>query len=211
MSGAEATKRALTATPVAELTRAVLGSEMSLSQAMAFLQSDWWEEATAADDQQPEIDDVWAGSIGYEDYREVDDFVAALHDSGIQLVVDVRELPISRRRGYAKTALGEALASQGIEYLHLRSLGNPKEIRTLWKSGAVEAGRTLYRDHLLTSERTALEELPELLRAKRCALMCFEHDEDVCHRQVIFECLRDEIGLRLETERLPLQSVAAPS
>ena len=48
-----------------------------------------------------------------------------LADAGVERLIDVRELPISRRRGFAKTALGEALAAEGVEYLHMRSLGNP--------------------------------------------------------------------------------------
>ena len=150
----------------------------------------------------PEGASVWAGSVGYENYREVAEFVDHLADAGVERLIDVRELPISRRRGYAKTALGQALDERGIEYVHLRDLGNPKPIRDLWKSGEVEQGRSLYRQHLLSEHPDALAELPVLLESKRSALMCVEHDEDICHRKVIFECLRDQLGVDLATERL---------
>ncbi|WTY53947.1 DUF488 domain-containing protein [Micromonospora sp. NBC_01412] len=37
--------------------------------------------------------------------------------------------PISRKRGFSKSALSQALATQGIVYEHRRELGNPKENR----------------------------------------------------------------------------------
>lgn len=150
----------------------------------------------------PQSDVIWVGSVGYEQYRNVDEFVKLLYNSAIEQLIDVRELPISRRRGYAKSALAAALGTRGIDYVHIRSLGNPKSIRDLWKAGAVAEGRKLYRRHLLAKERDALEALPELLRAKRSALMCIEHEEHVCHRQVIFECLRERLGVDLTNERL---------
>jgi hypothetical protein len=91
---------------------------------------------------------TWVGSIGYERFKDVDEFVALLRKEGVELLIDVRELPISRRRGYAKTALREALESGGIEYLHMKGLGNPKEIRDLYKSGSVDEGRRLYGDNV---------------------------------------------------------------
>jgi uncharacterized protein (DUF488 family) len=113
-------------------------------------------------------------------------------------LIDVRELPISRRRGYAKTALSEVLAAEGIEYVHMRALGNPKQFRDLYKSGHVQEGRAAYERHLLDERVDALRELVPLLEVRRSALMCVEHDAAVCHRAVIFEALRDELGLQLD-------------
>jgi len=145
---------------------------------------------------------VWIGSIGYENYHSVEDFARLLADSGVEQLVDVRELPISRRRGFAKSALAAALAEQSVEYVHLRSMGNPKEFRDLYKSGKVAEGRAGY-EHLLTHERTdELRELATTIQAKRSALMCVEAEEDVCHRQVIFEALRDQVGLDLDIAQI---------
>ncbi|MBA3393051.1 MAG: DUF488 domain-containing protein [Deltaproteobacteria bacterium] len=43
----------------------------------------------------------------------------------IDRVIDVRDLPLSRRRGFSKTPLATALTAHGIEYVHLRQAGNP--------------------------------------------------------------------------------------
>src|SRR5690606_35864703 len=115
-----------------------------------------------------------------ERYRDVGDFVQQLAGAGVERLIDVRELPISRRRGYAKTALREALATADIEYLHMRELGNPKQIRDRYKAGHVEEGRSLYTSFLLSEQRSALSDLQARLEEKRSALMCVEDDQAVC-------------------------------
>lgn len=145
---------------------------------------------------------TWVGSVGYERYRSVEDFACLLSRRGVERLIDVRELPISRRRGFAKTALAAALAEQGIEYLHLRGMGNPKEFRDLYKSGRVAEGRAGYEQLLAEDRADDLRELAETIHEKRSALMCVEHDEAVCHRQVIFAALRDQVGLELRIDRI---------
>lgn len=146
--------------------------------------------------------EIWVGSIGYERYKDNSDFVQRLRDAGVECLVDVRELPISRRRGYAKTALGEALNVAGVEYVHVKALGNPKPFRDLYKSGKVDEGRELYREHLLTKSRDALDDLVPMLRDKKVALMCVEHDASTCHRTVILDALQDELKLELNVAEI---------
>ncbi len=144
----------------------------------------------------------WVGSVGYERYRSVEDFARLLAQAEVERLIDVRELPISRKRGFAKTALAEALAAQGVDYLHLRCMGNPKEFRDLYKSGQVAEGRAGYEQLLIEDRADDLRELAETIHEKRSALMCVEHDEAVCHRQVIFSALQSQLGLDLEIARI---------
>lgn len=65
-------------------------------------------------------------SIGYEG-RTIESFVVELQRAGVQTVADVRLNAISRKAGFSKTRLRDALAAVGIDYVHLRSLGNPRE------------------------------------------------------------------------------------
>jgi uncharacterized protein (DUF488 family) len=145
---------------------------------------------------------IWVGSVGYEKHREVSAFAQTVAGAEVELLIDVRELPISRRRGFAKTALAAALADAGVDYLHLRSLGNPKEFRDLYKSGQVEAGRSAYERFLLEERREDLSGLAKILAERRCALMCVEDDPEVCHRQVILDALASPVGCGLEVERI---------
>jgi uncharacterized protein (DUF488 family) len=157
---------------------------------------------TAANERIPACP-IWLGSIGYERYKQSEDFARQLRDAGVERLIDVRELAISRRRGYAKTALRETLEGAGIEYVHMRALGNPKPFRDLYKAGHVAAGRDRYTRYLLGQQRGALQELVELLRdSRRTALMCVEHDPTTCHRTVIVEALRDELGLDLDVAQI---------
>jgi uncharacterized protein (DUF488 family) len=67
-------------------------------------------------------------TVGYEGLM-LEAFIQRLQSNSIQTLVDVRELPLSRKRGFSKRALAEALALQGITYLHMPALGCPKPIR----------------------------------------------------------------------------------
>jgi uncharacterized protein (DUF488 family) len=183
---------------VAELTRAVFGEELSIDQVLTRLDfvdlpASWAPKATTG---------LWVGSIGYELHKDHLAFARHVRAAGVERLIDVRELPISRRRGYAKSALAQAMADVGVEYVHIRALGNPKPYRDLYKSGCVEEGRRRYEEHLLGEQRGALEDLVPLLREKRSALMCVEHNPETCHRTVIVEALRRELGLELDVAEI---------
>lgn len=79
-------------------------------------------------------------TVGYEG-RSVDDLLETLIAAKVTRLVDVRELPLSRRRGLSKTALGDSLAAVGIEYAHVRPLGNPKENRERCWAGELSTAR----------------------------------------------------------------------
>jgi uncharacterized protein (DUF488 family) len=187
----------------AELTRAVLGVAMTFDQVEAWLQR--FEQT--ADEMPKRADDVsetiWVGSAGYERHKDNREFAQALADAGVERLVDVRELPISRRRGYAKSALMAAMAEAGVEYVHVRALGNPKPFRDLYKAGRTSEGRAAYEAFLLDERQEALAALAELLREKPAALMCVEHDSATCHRTVILEALRSRLSLDLVVAEVP--------
>jgi uncharacterized protein (DUF488 family) len=124
-----------------------------------------------------------AFTIGYEG-RTLDEFVRLLHAAGVERVVDVRALPLSRRRGFSKTALSLALAMEGIEYVHVRAAGNP------YRNLRDEPKRclALYAEHL-NEHPTVLIEVEQALNGSRSALLCMEASHERCHRSVIAERL----------------------
>lgn len=182
----------------AELSQAVLGRPVSIAEAFDLLMAEEFRPESAGAGPST----LWLGSVGYERHKDSTEFAQSLRAAGVERLIDVRELPISRRRGYAKTALGETMESEGIEYVHMRELGNPKPYRDLYKSGKAEEGRRLYTDYLHEEQREALELLASMLPEKKTALMCVEHDAAVCHRTVIWESLRSELGLVLDVAEL---------
>jgi hypothetical protein len=194
--GMPAIERSVGASPLSDLTRSLLGKALTMDELLAVFK-------VCSVRRMPSqgiapLGRLWAGSVGYERHRDSAEFARRLHRSGVRRLIDVRELPISRRRGYAKTALGQAMVTAGVEYLHVRALGNPKPFRDLYKAGRVEEGRAHYERFLREERQDALQELVGLLRETPSALMCVEDDPATCHRTSIFEALRNELGVDLD-------------
>jgi uncharacterized protein (DUF488 family) len=129
-------------------------------------------------------------TIGYEG-RDLDELLEALVRVGVTRLVDVRELPLSRKSGLSKTALGSSLDEVGISYEHVKPLGNPKENRQRYWAGDVAGGAEIYRRHLHNGSYDALVGLAESLDEGTACLLCFERDHAVCHRDVIVDSLRE--------------------
>jgi uncharacterized protein (DUF488 family) len=127
-------------------------------------------------------------TIGYEGI-DVEDFVARLVSERIERVVDVRELPLSRRRGFSKSRLAKALQEAGIKYEHVRALGNPKVLREQFKAG----DQRPYRAHLHNGSRDALLELAETIGDAETCLLCVEQSHVDCHRSVIAGALAERL------------------
>jgi hypothetical protein len=72
-------------------------------------------------------------TLGYEGLT-IEAFITRLQTAQVKTVVDVRELPLSRKKGFSKTAFCAALATHGIAYLHAPALGCPKPIRNQYKA-----------------------------------------------------------------------------
>lgn len=133
-------------------------------------------------------------TIGYERHREPESLIAALRSAGVQLLVDVRDLPLSRRRGFSKRALAEALQQAGIRYEHVRALGNPKPYRDLYKQGLVAEGRALYTEHVRQRSTDAVDALADQVGSgERTCVLCVEHDHEVCHRAVLVDLMQQRV------------------
>jgi uncharacterized protein (DUF488 family) len=122
-------------------------------------------------------------TIGYAG-KTIDGFVGELLAAKVDRVVDVRALPLSRKKGFSKTSLGEALASKGIEYVHLREAGNPFRDQ----KGDIETCLALYAKHL-DANPEVVTDVEAVLDGHRAALLCFEADACECHRSIIVDRL----------------------
>ena len=126
-------------------------------------------------------------TIGYEG-TTVPEFVAALEKAGVQRVIDVRALPLSRRPGFSKTSLGAALGEAGIEYVHLKALGTPSEGRTAARAGRYADMERIYEGQLELPEAMAQSaQMLELAREKPSALLCMEREPAHCHRTLLLK------------------------
>ena len=128
-------------------------------------------------------------TIGYEG-KTVAEFLAQLTAAGVSLLVDVRAVAASRRPGFSKTSLAAALREVGIDYLHLRALGTPKDGREAARRGQGARMREIYARQLATPEaELAMVQLEASARERPSALLCFEAAAAACHRAVIAERL----------------------
>lgn len=128
-------------------------------------------------------------TIGYEgtDFGGV---LAALQRHSVDVLVDVRAVPLSRKPGFSKKALSGRLEENGIDYIHLGILGDPKPGREAARSGRLSDFRRIYREHLSRADpQEACEGLVAWSQARVCCLLCFERDPAVCHRSIIADSL----------------------
>lgn len=136
-------------------------------------------------------------TIGYEGL-DIDAFMSLLAEHGIETVVDVRELPLSRKPGFSKKALAGVLNLSGYEYVHMVELGCPKLVRDRYRE---DGNWKRYTDGFLKylkTQEVAIAELSELANSSSCALLCYEADFNFCHRSMVANAVREHCGANVE-------------
>lgn len=124
-------------------------------------------------------------TIGYEG-ATVSEFIAALQQAGVTRVIDVRAIANSRRPGFSKTPLRNALAEADIDYVHLRALGTPADGRAAARAGRDADLARIYAGQLELPEAIAeAAQMLELAREQPSALLCMERDPLHCHRSLL--------------------------
>jgi uncharacterized protein (DUF488 family) len=132
-------------------------------------------------------------TIGYEG-ATVGEFIAALQQAGVERVIDIRALPLSRRPGFSKSPLGAALDGAGIEYVHLKALGTPAEGRAAARAGRHEDMASIYAGQLELPEAMAQgAQMLELARECPSALLCFEREPGYCHRSLLLDAIAPNV------------------
>lgn len=123
-------------------------------------------------------------TIGYEGI-DVERFLGILRTHGIETVIDVRELPLSRKPEFSKAKLANRLRLNGVGYVHMRALGCPRRIRHRYRAdghwGRYEQGFLAH----LEMQGDALASLGALALQSQSALLCFEADAQSCHRSIV--------------------------
>ena len=132
--------------------------------------------------------------------RTLGEFIALLEAHGVSLIVDVRTVPRSRHNPqFNKDALPGSLRKAGIGYVHLPGLGGLRHARTdSLNLGWQNASFRGYADYMQTPEfEEQIENLIQLVKEHRLALMCAEAVPWRCHRSLIGDALTVR-GIRTE-------------
>jgi len=123
----------------------------------------------------------------------IEDFIHTLESFEIQVLVDVRSFPGSRRYPqFNKENLRNALTTAGIEYLHFPKLGGrrrarPDSLNMAWRNESFRG----YADYMETKEFEAgMSRLLTIVAEKRAAIMCAEAIWWRCHRSLISDYLK---------------------
>jgi uncharacterized protein (DUF488 family) len=120
--------------------------------------------------------------------RPFDAFVSLLKVHAIQLIVDVRRWPASRRfPHFNREELAASLKADGFDYLWRGDLGGfrkpvPDSPNSGWRVGTFRA----YADFMMTAEfGEIMNEIVQVARESSIALMCAEAMPWRCHRQLL--------------------------
>lgn len=143
-------------------------------------------------------------------------FVKMLTDSGVSLLLDLRQRRGVRGTDYAwanSVRLQRSLAAAEIGYRHVKALAPTTELRQLQyreddRQGLGKRNRiALAPEYAERYTREILDRfdlgalMAELPSDSATALLCVERDCEACHRSLMAERLRAELGLTVEDLR----------
>jgi uncharacterized protein (DUF488 family) len=135
-------------------------------------------------------------TFGYEGLS-VANFVDRLKLAQVEIVVDVRANPLSRKPGLSKKMLALHLEASGIEYVHAAKMGCPKSVRDRYKADNDWATYTHGFLSYIACQGEAVAEVSAIARRSRACLICFEADFNFCHRTYVARAAAPLIGARI--------------
>jgi uncharacterized protein (DUF488 family) len=132
--------------------------------------------------------------------RTLEEFISLLKTHSVTRVVDVRTVPRSRHNPqFNRDSLPKELKKAGLGYVHLPGLGGlrhakPDSLNLGWRNASFRG----YADYMQTPEfGQSLDELIQLAKQDRIAIMCAEAVPWRCHRSLIADALMVR-GIRVE-------------
>ena len=125
--------------------------------------------------------------------RTLEELIEMLHSFQIEMLVDIRSFPGSRRYPqFNKEALEVSLPENKIQYIHLKELGgrrkvNPDSKNTVWRHVAFRG----YADYMETEDfKKGILKLETIALQSRTAFMCSEAVWWRCHRSMVSDYLK---------------------
>lgn len=136
----------------------------------------------------PEPGKIKLYTIGYEG-RRPKSLLKILKEQYVKIIVDVREVNISKNPAYSGPAISRLLGQNGIGYIHFSILGAPRELRAkLRQDGNYEEFFDSYKSYILENPSYLLD-LHRISESNTVCLLCTERDRQKCHRKILAEAL----------------------
>jgi len=177
------------------------------SQCSSLSTKAWRSELTRPRKLKPDTSDLPVVLTVGHSTRTLAEFVRLLQVHEVSRVVDVRTVPRSRHNPqFNKASLPSALKKAGLGYIHMPGLGGLRHakrdsINMGWRNISFRG----FADYMQTSEfKLSLEELIQLAKQERIALMCAEAVPWRCHRSLIADALLVR-GIRTEDIMSPIR------
>jgi uncharacterized protein (DUF488 family) len=130
-------------------------------------------------------------TIGHSN-RPLTKLIELLRQHNIQILADIRTVPISRQNPqFTQESLEREMPNLKIRYLHLPELGGFRKptkdsVNKAWRNGSFRG----YADYMMTGEfQTAIEKLIALAMSDCVAIMCAEGNPYQCHRSLVSDAL----------------------
>ena len=136
-------------------------------------------------------------TIGYEGIS-LESYLTKLIKNNVNILYDVRKNPLSRKFGFSKGILSNALEKFEIEYRHIPALGIISKKRKNLNSK--QDYKVLFDEYkkILPEKSIHLQELINTLnQGKNIALTCFEKKPKSCHRHCISDYLTNNSNFKV--------------
>lgn len=136
-------------------------------------------------------------TAGYEG-RSVDAFFNDLLKQGIEVVVDVRANPVSRKYGFSRPRFAEISRKLGFEYHHFPALGIPSDARAdLGSFASYQRLLDRYSRVMLPERASDVGAVGRLICRQPSVLVCVEKDVRCCHRSRLADAVALATGLEV--------------
>ncbi len=142
---------------------------------------------------QPAPADFTLFTVGYQGHT-IETFLDLLLAHGIAHIIDVRQLPFSRKPDFSKKRLTAHLAAVGIGYTHLVQLGTPKPLRDEIRRTHDYPAFFAAMDALVAAQPEALQAALDIALLQPSALLCFEANQAECHRLSVARAIEQLAG-----------------
>jgi uncharacterized protein (DUF488 family) len=135
-------------------------------------------------------------TFGYEGLS-VASFVERLRSAKVEIVIDVRANPLSRKPGLSKNALAGHLNAAGIRYFHAAKMGCPKQVRDRYKVDGDWARYMIGFLNYIADQGTSVAHVAAIAKESRSCLICFEANFNLCHRTFVARAAASIIDARV--------------